>query len=139
LLEQEAHRVTAFTLYHAHHTPQLEIVELTEKNIGRGLREITAVIANKRLIPTHSGVNLKFGIDRPNYISIEGANAVAGMIVHNPDLNILEEQKINPSVIEVENIPGMSTVTVKWIVERGRRNITVKVDSEKAGVVSRSL
>ncbi|MFN2395599.1 MAG: M14 family metallopeptidase [Bacteroidales bacterium] len=138
LLEQEAHRVTAFTLFHAYHTPQLEIVELTTRKIGKGLREVTAVIANKRLIPTHSGVNLKFGIDRPNYISIEGADVVAGMIVHNPDLNIVEEQKVNPSVIEVKNIPGMSTVTVKWIVESGQ-SISVTVDSAKAGVVSRSL
>ncbi len=60
------------------------------------------------------------------------------MIVHNPDLNIVEEQKIKPSVIEVDNIPGMSTVTVKWIVESGR-NITVRVDSEKGGVINKNL
>jgi hypothetical protein len=138
LLEQEAHRVTAFTLYHAYHTPQLEIVELTDRNIGRGLREVTAVIANKRLIPTHSGANLQFGIDRPNHISLEGGNVLTGMIVHDPDLNVVEEQKVNPSVIEVKNISGMSTVTVKWIVE-GSRNLSVTIDSAKGGVIRKDL
>lgn len=138
LLEQEAHRVTAFSLYHAYHTPQLEIVELTSNRLGRGLYEITAVIANNRLIPTHSGANLKFGIDRPNYISLEGGNVVAAMIVHDPDLNVVEEQIVNPSVIEVDNIPGMSTITVKWIVEGGR-NLSVTVDSAKGGVIRKDL
>ncbi|MBW6480099.1 MAG: hypothetical protein K0B37_11780 [Bacteroidales bacterium] len=138
LLEQEAHRVTAFSLYHAYHTPQLEIVELTSNRIGRGLFEVTAVIANTRLIPTHSGANLKFGIDRPNYISIDGGNVLAGMIVHDPDLNVVEEQKVNPSVIEVKNISGMSTVTIRWIVEGGR-NLSVTVDSAKGGVVRKNL
>jgi hypothetical protein len=138
LLEQEAHRVTAFSLYHAYHTPQLEIAELTSNRLGRGLHEVTAVIANKRLIPTHSGANLKFGIDRPNYISLEGGNVLAGMIVHDPDLNVVEEQKVNPSVIEVKNISGMSIVTVRWIVEGGR-NLSVTVDSAKGGVVRKNL
>ena len=138
LLEQEAHRITAFTLYHAYHTPQLEIAEVSSRNLGRGLQEVTAVIANPRLIPTHSGANLRSGLDRPNYISLEGGNVLAGMIVHNPDLNVVEEQKVNPSVLEVKNIPGMSTVTVRWIVEGGR-NISVKVNSVKGGVASKAL
>ncbi len=138
LLEQEAHRVTAFTLYHAYHTPQLDIVELTSRRLQRGVHEITAVIANQRLIPTHSGVNLKFGIDRPNRIHIEGAEVISGMIVHNPDLHVVEEQQQNPSVIEVENIPGMSTITVRWLV-KSDRNISVTVDSAKGGVVRREM
>ncbi len=138
LLEQEAHRVTAFSLFHAYHTPQLEIVELDSKRIRRGLYEVTAVIANTRMIPTHSGANLKFGIDPPNYISIEGADVVAGMIVHDADLNVVDEQKVNPEVLEVSNIPGMGTVTVKWLVD-SNRGLSVEVNSAKGGVVRRSL
>jgi hypothetical protein len=137
LLEQELHRLSAFTLFHAYHTPKLEIVELTAKDLGGGLREVIAVIANTRIIPTHAGIDLKFNIERPNYISLDGANVLAGMRV-NRDLNVVEEQKANPSIIEVENIPGMSTITVKWIVEDSD-NISVKVDSAKGGVVRKKL
>ncbi len=138
LLEQELHRLTAFTLFHAYHTPKLEIVELTTNDLGGGLREVIAVVANTRMIPTHAGIDLKFNIERPNYISLEGANVLAGMRVINRDLNVVEDQNVNPSVIEVENIPGMSTITVKWIVEDSG-NISVKVDSAKGGVVIKNM
>ncbi len=138
LLEQELHRLSAFTLFHAYHTPKLEIVELTAKDMGGGLREVIAVIANTRIIPTHAGIDLKFNIERPNYISLDGANVLAGMRVIDRDLNVVEEQKVNPSIIEVENIQGMSTITVKWIVE-GSGNISVKVDSAKGGVVRKNM
>jgi len=138
LLEQELHRLTAFTLYHAYHTPKLEFAELSSKELGGGLTEITAVIVNTRMIPTHAGIDLKYKIERPNYISLEGGKVLAGMIVANRDLNVVEEQKTNPAVIEVDNIPGMGTVTVKWIVEGGSR-FTVKVDSAKGGVISKQL
>jgi hypothetical protein len=138
MLEQELHRVMAFSLYHAWHTPQLEITEISVKDLDEGLQEITAVVVNTRMIPTHSGVNTKFKIDRPNYISLEGANVLAGMTVKNRDLNVVEEQKVNPAVIEVENIPGMGTVTVRWIVD-GVSNISVKVDSAKGGKVRKEI
>ncbi len=138
LLEQELHRLTAFSLFHAYHTPKLEIVELTSVDIGGGQREVTAVIANTRLIPTHAGIDLRFNIERPNYVSLEGADVLAGMRVINRDLNVVEEQRHNPAIIEVENIPGMGTVTVRWIVQ-GRGSLSVKVDSPKGGTVTKNL
>ncbi|MFO7998373.1 MAG: hypothetical protein R6U86_05255 [Bacteroidales bacterium] len=78
---------------------------------------------------------MMYRIQRPNYIRLEGARVLAGMIVHNRDLNLVTEQKVNPDVIEVDNIPGMETVTVKWIVENPA-GLSVTVNSEKGGVVS---
>ncbi len=138
LLEQELHRLMAFTLFHAHHTPHLEIVELSSSDLGGGLREVIAVIANTRLIPTHAGIDLKKEIERPNLITLDGGEVLAGMIVENRDLNVVKEQTHNPAVLEVNNIPGMGTVTVKWIVKGGRR-LSVTVDSAKGGVVSKEL
>ena len=138
MLEQELHRLMAFGLFNAHHLPKLEIVELSTTELGNGMKEVIAVVANKRLIPTHAGINLKFKIDRPNYISLKGATVLAGMIVKNRDLNVVEEQQYNPGVIEVENISGMSTVTVKWIVKDAGK-LSVEVDSVKGGKLSRNL
>lgn len=136
LLEQMAHRNMAFTLYHAYHTPKLVIDEISEKDLGGGLTEVTAVITNERMIPTHAGIDLRYNITRPNYISIEGADVEAGMIVNNRDMNHTTEQTHNPSVLRVENIPGMSSVTVRWIVSGGG-DYTITVDSAKGGVVSK--
>jgi hypothetical protein len=133
LLESDAHRNMSFCIYHAYHMPKLVVESVAEKNLGGGLIEITAEIANQRMMPTHSSQDLKFKIERPDYISIEGVKVIAGMQVENADLNITREQKTNPARIEVESIPGLGSVTVRWIVS-GSGNYTIKVDSKKGGV-----
>ena len=132
LLESDAHRNMAFTIYHCYHTPQLTIDTIQEKNLGDGLREITATISNNRLMPTHSSQDLKFKIERPDFISIDGVKAIAGMIVENSDLNISAEQINNPSRIAVNNIPGLGSVQVRWIVS-GAGKAKITVDSRKGG------
>ena len=136
LLESDAHRNMAFSVYHCYATPKLEVQEITEKDLGDGLKEVTAVVANNRLMPTHSSQDTKNKIERPDYISLTTSGKVlAGILVENRDLNITSEQKINPQTMEVDNIPGMGTVTVKWIVQGGGK-YTVNVDSRKGGVAS---
>lgn len=136
LLEQTAHRNMAFTLFHAYHTPKLVIDEISEKDLGGGLKEVTAVVTNERMIPTHASIDLEYKITRPNYISLEGATVEAGMIVNNRDLNQTSEQKNNPTKIAVNNIAGMNSVTVRWIISSGR-NYSVTVNSAKGGIVSK--
>ena len=133
LLEQDAHRNMAFTIYHAYHTPKISISDVKEENLGGGLRQITATIYNERLMPTHSSQDLKYKIERPDYVSISGANVVTGMVVKDADFNKVEEQKVNPEKMLVENIPGMNSVKVRWIVS-GSGNYQIKVDSAKGGV-----
>ncbi len=136
MLEEELHRNMAFTLYHAYQMPHLSIPEVKEKDLGGGLREITAIIKNDRLMPTHASQDLKFKIERPDYVSISGVTVVAGMIVDNEDRNFTREQKVNPQQIELSNIPGNSVVKVRWIVS-GRGTPKITVDSAKGGVVTR--
>lgn len=136
LLESDAHRNMAFTIYHCYHTPKLQIDTIMERDLGDGLKEVTAVISNSRLMPTHSSQDLKFKIERPDYITLSGATVLAGMIVENADLNITREQANNPQTIQVDNIPGLNDVTVRWIIQ-GSGRYTVTVDSKKGGTVSR--
>lgn len=135
LMETDAHRNAAFTILHAYHTPKLSVSEVKEKDLGGGLREITATIYNERMIPTHSSQDLKYKIERPDYISISGAKVVAGFVVENEDFNKLTEQKVNPEKIAVDNIPGMNAVKVRWIVS-GNSNYSITVDSAKGGKAS---
>ncbi|MDF2187741.1 M14 family metallopeptidase [Paraflavitalea sp. CAU 1676] len=137
LMESDAHRNMSFSIFHCYQTPKLSIDSITEKDLGDGLKEITAVIANERIIPTHASQDLKFKIERPDYISLTGAKVIAGMVVENRDLGITIEQKTNPATIEVANIPGQSTVTVRWIVQANGK-YTISVDSRKGGLVSKT-
>ncbi|MBN1388011.1 MAG: hypothetical protein JW965_06155 [Bacteroidales bacterium] len=135
LLEADAHRNTAFCFYHAYHTPKLEVRDIKVKDLQGSLKQVTATVANLRIMPTHSGQNLRYKIDPPDYIYLDGGEVVAGMIVLDEDNNVCKEQVKNPQRIEVENIPGNSTVKVRWIVKGGNR-FTVRVESVKGGHTS---
>jgi hypothetical protein len=135
LLESDAHRNMAFTLLHAYHTPKLEIQEVKEQKIGNGLRQVTARIANTRIIPTHSGQDLQHNIERPDYVILKGAEVVSGMVVLDRDFNLTREQVYHPEKIEVRNIPGMGAVSVRWII-RGNDDYNIQVNSAKGGVVN---
>ena len=117
--------------------PLLSIADIKEKKLAGGLTEVTAYIKNERLIPTHASQDLKYKITRPDYISIKGANVLAGMLVTNEDFGVTIEQKIQPEKLKVKNIPGNSIVKVRWIV-KGSSNYTITIDSEKGGLHSRT-
>lgn len=138
LLENDAHRNMAFTIYHAYHTPKLDIQEITTKDLGGGLTEVTAVVKNHRLIPTHASHDITNKITRPDYVTLSGRTVLAGMVVLNKDMNLCQEQKYTPHQIEVATIPSMGTATVRWIV-KGKGDITITVDSEKGGIASKKL
>jgi len=135
LLEQDAHRNAAFTIYHAYHTPKLSVMDVKEEELGGGLKAITATIFNERLMPTHASQDLKYKIERPDYVTISGAKVVAGFVIEDEDFNKLAEQKMSPERIAVANVPGMSAVKVKWIVSSGT-NYSITVDSAKGGKAS---
>ncbi len=137
LLESDAHRNMAFTVYHAYHTPKLAIDTILEKSLGDGLTEVTAVISNKRLMPTHSSQDLKYKIERPDLISLTGTKVIAGMTVDNRNPAAATEQQNDPQTIEVDNVPGLGEITVRWIIQ-GNSKYTITVDSRKGGVVARS-
>ena len=135
LLEQDAHRNVAFTLYHAYHTPKLSITEVNEVDLGGGLKEVTATIFNERMVPTHASQDLKYQIERPDYVTISGAKVVAGFVVTDEDMKKYTEQIASPEKIAVANIPGMGAVKVRWIVS-STQNMRITVDSAKGGKAS---
>lgn len=137
LLESDAHRNMAFSVYHAYHMPKLNVDEIEVKEIGGGLTQVTAVVSNQRMIPTHSSQDVKNNIETPDIISLSGATVVAGMVVTNRDMNFTVEQKLDPNHIKVSNIAGNSFVTVRWLVKGGSK-FTVTVNSKKGGTASKS-
>ncbi len=132
LLEEMAHRNMAFTLFHAAQMPQVAVQEVKARSVGGGLTEVTATVANTKIIPTRSDWDVKNRITRPDYVSLEGGTVLTGSVVTDRNLNIATEQKHRPGRIEVETIPGQGYVTVRWLVS-GSGPFTVTVDSQKGG------
>lgn len=139
MLEEDAHRNMAFTLFHAYNMPQLAIPSVTTKALANGLTEVTATVQNERLIPTHSSHDIKYRIERPDRITLKGTTVLAGMVVDNADMGLTREQKTNPATIDVPNIPGTGYVMVRWIVKGKPGKATVEVDSRKGGFVSKTV
>jgi hypothetical protein len=135
LLESDAHRNAAFCIYNSYQSPKLEVTNVKIKKLDSGLKEVTATVENKRMLPTHSGENLRYRIDPPDYIYLDGGTVIAGMIVYNADLNRTWEQKKNPQRMEISNIAGYQHVDLKWIVKGGTK-FTVRVESVKGGRTS---
>ena len=138
LIEDMCHRNMSFTLFHLYHTPVLSIDTVMRKKLSSGLIEVTAYISNKRVIPTHTYQDIKNKISLPDRITLEGSKVLAGGILEDRHLGIMAEQKHEPATVKVENIPGMGTVAVRWIVE-GNNPLTVVVQSEKGGIVKRKF
>ncbi|WDF69058.1 M14 family metallopeptidase [Sphingobacterium oryzagri] len=139
LLLEDAHRNAAFTIYHAHHTPKLEILETDIKPLNGNLFEVNATIWNSRIIPTHSDHDVSNKIVRPDHIRLEGADVLVGMRVIDKDFNVTTEQKYKPYQIEVPTIDGMGSVNVRWIVKGNPAKAKLVVDSEKGGLVEQAL
>jgi hypothetical protein len=132
LLEMDAHRNMMFTLYQTDQMPLVEVDSIQTRALGGGLTEVTAIVANRRLAPTHTQQDVENRLNRPDWVSLSGGSVVAGFVVVDPLANVTAEQKRNPTRINVTNIPGNGIVTVRWIVQ-GNGPFTVSVDSQKGG------
>ena len=132
LLQAEAHRNMAFSLFQTWHLPKVEVDTVYARSLGNGLTEVTAIVANRRIVPTHTQQDVENRISRPDYVTLEGTTVVAGYRVTNERNGRSVEQERTPARLELANVPGNSTVMVKWVV-RGGGPYVVTVDSEKGG------
>jgi hypothetical protein len=70
-------------------------------------------------------------ISRPDYVSLKN-KVIAGFIVRDRFLNIVEEQKYQPQRLNVDAIPGMGTVHVRWLLTSAPP-YELSLDSAKGG------
>lgn len=140
MLQEECHRNMAFTLYHADQMPMVKIKEHSVKKLADQLYEVTAIVENQRLIPTHSAVDLQQKITRPNHISLEGEGIRVALGKYSSDLlfRSAEVQKNQPAIVKVPVIGGRSIVYVRWIVQ-GSGPVQIKSQTVKGGSDSLTL
>ena len=138
MIEEMCHRNMAFTLFHAHHLPQVRIDSVMVKPLSDGLWQVDAVLVNDRLIPTRSGHEVKHKFTRPDWVTLTGNKVVAGFVVNDALLNLTVEQKRRPERLNLDAVPGMATVQVRWIVA-GKPSGEIIFDSLKGGKTSRTL
>ena len=138
LMEDMCHRNMAFTLFHAYHLPQVTIDSVMAKDLDNGLYQIDAILLNSRMIPTRSDHEITNKFTRPDWVMLKEADVLAGFVVTNPLMNLTVEQKYRPACINVNAVPPMGTVQVRWIVD-GKPDGYIVFDSEKGGIVVEGL
>jgi hypothetical protein len=134
LLEEECHRNMAFTLYFADQMPQVKVNSIEVKSLGGDVHEVTAVIANTKLLPTHTQVDLQHKITPPDTVTLSSENAkvLTGLVSREPFFKEPEEQRHQPKTLKVKHIPGHDVMYVRWIVS-GKGPYKVEVSSTKGG------
>jgi hypothetical protein len=134
MLQEECHRNMAFTIYHADQMPMVAIREVNSKDLGNGVTEVTAIVENKKLTPTHSAVDLKQKITRPDWVSIKGDNlkVLTGQYGSDVLMRSTSFQEREPEKMKIPTIDGNSIVYVRWLV-LGSGKVTVELDSIKGG------
>jgi murein tripeptide amidase MpaA len=139
LLEEECHRNMAFTLYHADQMPQVQIQSIDVKPLAEGLQQVTAVVENKRLIPTRSAIDVKHRITPPDRVALDGKDihVITGLISTDGLFRAPREQQRQPAEIKLTTIPGHGVVYVRWLVQ-GQGPYRVTLTSVKGGVDRRS-
>ncbi len=134
LLEEECHRNMAFTLFHADEMPLVKVQSIDIKSLGDGLRQVTAIVENPKIIPTHLMSDVKNKITRPNLVSIsgDGLTVATAFTSNEPFFKAAREQKLDPGVVKIDRIAGKNVVYVRWLV-LGEGPVTIAVDSVKGG------
>ena len=134
LLEEECHRNMAFTLYHADQLPLVEVQSVEVSDLGGGLLEVTAVIANRRPMPSRLSIDVQNAITRPDIVSLEGTGFSVVTAYHDrqPFFENAVEQLRDPGRVELPPVPGMGALYVRWLVE-GQSPSAVAVSSVKGG------
>lgn len=140
LLEEELHRNMAFTLYHANELPLVGIQAVEAKSLGDELWEVTAILENRRITPTHAAVDVKQRLTPPDLATLQGKDiqVVAALVSDEPLFRRPRDVERSPAEVELSNIPGESVVYVRWIVS-GRGPATVTVESVKGGRAQQEL
>jgi hypothetical protein len=139
LLEEECHRNMAFSLYCADQLALVKVQSIESKDLGGDVRQITAVIANDRVCPTHSAADVRRKLSPPDEVTLrgDGLKPLVGMISRDPFFENMREQKRDPGALKLDSIPGRDVVYVRWIVS-GKGKASVEVKSVKGGKDAKS-
>jgi hypothetical protein len=132
LMQAEAHRNMAFSLYQVWQMPLVEVDSIGSRSLGNGLTEVTAYVVNRRLVPTHTQQDLENHISPPDLVQLTGADVLAGYRITDARTGESVEQVRDPATLRLDNIAGHAVERLKWVV-RGAGPYTVTVTSTKGG------
>jgi hypothetical protein len=143
LLEEEAHRNFAFTMYHARQMPLLRFGGVEIKELSPGLWQADVAVRNERHIPTRLSVARRNNIGRNDLLHFEGDGVqiiTAGRVRDFTDKQ-MDEVRFEPERIQVsDGIGGMGQTIFRYLVQGDRgATFTLRYAAEKATDIERTF
>ena len=99
------------------------------------MRQVTAIVENTTICPTHSAADVRRKITPPDVVSISSnadLKVIAALRATEPFFREPTEQKRDPATFKLDTIPGRGIVYVRWLIE-GDGPVEVKLQSVKGG------
>ncbi|MEQ8318496.1 MAG: M14 family metallopeptidase [Phycisphaerales bacterium] len=136
LLEEEAHRNFAFTMFHARQMPLLRFGRVDIEQRSPGLWQVDVAVRNERHIPTRLSLARRNNIGQNDLMLFEGqgAEVVAAGQLRDFNDRQMREVRFEPERIQLnEGIGGMDQAIVRYVV-RGDEGatFTLRYEAEKA-------
>ncbi len=147
MLEELCHRNMAFTLYQADELPKMKMGEVESLNLGGGVHRLFVEVSNPKVTPTILEKAGRSNTVRPDILTLEGKGVeviAASWIADresfkvNPTVTSLIDQNDLKRILLRNGTPGKTTRTLMYLL-KGAGPVTVKYDSVKGGLVSKTV
>ncbi|MSR68944.1 MAG: peptidase M14 [Phycisphaerales bacterium] len=143
MLEEEAHRNFAFTVFHAQQMPRLRFSSIAVECIGEQLWQVTVAVANDHRIPTRTVRASRKKIGFPDHLTLAGlgVTVVSGGPMAQRLATTFDPVRRNPHDLAVEvGVGGLSTDAFRFIVRApdGAR-ATVRYSGEKFKAIEQTF
>ena len=134
MLEEEAHRNFAFTIFHARQMPQVALRDVDVTPLDGGLYRVRVDVCNEQLIPTVTAQGAARRYGPRDFIEIggEGLRVLAGGTLDDRFDAPFEFVEHLPQKLWIDNgIPGDGCRTFQWVVA-GQGEATIRFSSPRA-------
>jgi hypothetical protein len=134
MLEEEAHRNFAFTVFHAGEMPKLSFDRTRVERLGADLWAVTVEVRNHKIIPTRTARAASAGIGRADLLTLEGAPVLTSGSLNSWWDTAMNEVRFEPARVRLNRgVPGQDAIVHRFIVEAPEgAEITIRYDAEKA-------
>jgi hypothetical protein len=145
MLEEEAHRNFAFTVFHAEQMPELQFSDVEVTQLSDGLWQVDATVVNDRLISSRTGRAARRKIGMPDFVTFhpdEGFEVIAGGTVENQrkETKMTAVEKRPNRMANERGVTGRMPRVFRWIVSGTNAPTgTITYESEKARDIQTAL
>lgn len=140
MLEEEAHRNFAFTMFHGGHMPKLAFDRTSVQRINDRLWSVTVEIRNEKLIPTRTARMTQAGIGRNDLLICKPAS---GKVVASGRMNgwwetTLDEVRFEPGRVQYpQGVGSRDAIVHRFFIEAGAgETVLIEYQAEKAKDIS---